>query len=493
MKLFWQFLFVFTLVFTTQVYAQRLEIQWGDPQDYLKDGYIRKIIGSDENGYYALRQVSIQPPQSIIKYNLQHEKEFELPITAPDKNWYWQGAYLLKDNVVILVYHTDSKKNTTALYGYTISKDGKQSELTMLQEIPSKNLRTIPFTAYVSEDKNSILTISEFEYYRNKPQPLGCKLFTSKFERIWEKSITLSDNKNEFDVRSCRIDEEGNLFILGIYGYTYNYDPYRLFAYYHKQDKLQEVDFNLPKDYELRKLKLFYSDGYLTLVGFGFSPKPYRDDMFYFKISSKTLQPMVQKSEPFSAMNLSKIAINKNEKGLNSYYKIDTIIGMPSGDIKVIAEYVDVPNPKLATGNSRYFHKNIIVITLDMSGAVKWVANIPKQQLGYSNDQGEFSSYILASDEENLYILYNDDPKNSAQENLRKKEPYETTTGNLSKISVTLATVNNNGEVTKETFIKNESGLVLKPQLNMHAGKDKVLIHSVKGYRIYQFGYLNIK
>lgn len=329
-------------------------------------------------------------------------------------------------------------------------------------------------------------------------------MFTEKLEPVWEKPIELPYKDKVFAVGTCRIDEEGNVYVLGTVEVDKKTVQYKMFAYYFKKDKLEEVDINFAKAYAIASLRFNYSDNHLILVGFYLNAKKTGlQGMIYTKINSKTLQTVIEKNEAFSKKDLLKFATErqvKKGKGASTSFSIDDIILMPNGDIKVVAEAYEVHVVTTTNSNGSttttyyYYYMNIMVVDMDKDGKIQWVANVPKMQVS-RNDGGIYSSYILGYDANNLYMIFNDHPKNTSPKTKEaKRGKYAANTLKVNKLTVTLAKVDSKGEVSTEMFFKskNEGKTVLKPKLYARFRQDNILIYAVKG-KVYKFGFLNIK
>ncbi|MES2690933.1 MAG: hypothetical protein V4658_11055, partial [Bacteroidota bacterium] len=68
------------LFFITNLSAQDIDVEWGKEREHAKKGEITGIIGNDDNGYYAIRDNAGKNSYTLIRYDMQHEIEFEREI-----------------------------------------------------------------------------------------------------------------------------------------------------------------------------------------------------------------------------------------------------------------------------------------------------------------------------------------------------------------------------------------------------------------------------
>lgn len=507
------------LFFITNLSAQDIDVEWGKEREHAKKGEITGIIGNDDNGYYAIRDNAGKNSYTLIRYDMQHEIEFEreINITVAGQKGTWEGLYLLKDNLVLFLSRADGKKDKNTLYSCIISKDGKQEKPEEVDVINIKKKSNAgSFQIYLSEDKAKFLIVHQEMYEKKGYEKFNYKMFTEKLELVWEKPMELPYKDNAFSVGRCRIDEEGNVFVLGTIEVAKKAVQYKMFAYYFKKDKLEEVDVNFAKAYAVSNLQFNYINGSLVFVGFyKDSKKPVLQGIIYTKINSKTLETEISKTSAFTKKDLAKFTTEKKAakaKGVTPTFVIRDLLVSPNGDLKIVSEiyYVQVIQNQSASRGANlgglalsvnlnsntyiYYYLNIMVVNIDNQGEIKWVCNVPKMQIS-KNDEGAYSSYILAYSNNKMYFVYNDNPKNTSPKTKEaKRGSYRADTQKINKLAVTLATVDEEGRVNTEMFFKskNEGKTALKPKLYARFRQDNILIHAVKG-KTYKFGFLNIK
>lgn len=329
-------------------------------------------------------------------------------------------------------------------------------------------------------------------------------MYTVDFKLIWEKPIELPYKDKKFTIVSYTIDDDNNVYLYGTLQIDKKVSKHKVFAYYHKSDKLEEANVEFGKAMYISDLKFNYSDNALHFMGFYYDAKNTGiQGVFYTKIDCKTLKAEVEKNSPFSKKDMLQFATArqvKKGKGIRTNFDIDNIIVKPNGEMYLVAEeyYVVVVTSTDSRGVTRttyyYHYEDIIVVNMTKDADLIWVKKVPKYQYSV-NDGGYYSSYILAYDDKNLYFLYNDHPKNTAPKTKpEKRGTYVTKTQRINKMVVALATLTDKGELSTEMFFKSkENGkTVLKPKYYQRFSQDKILIYAERG-KTYKFGFLNIK
>lgn len=490
------------------VNAQSFDVEWGQEREFDKrKHYITGVIGNEANGYYVLRaNNNDKKPYAVIRYNMQHEveREFEVSCVVKGKEATWEGLYMLKDNFVVFLSYADGKADKNTLYACTITKDGEQSAPQEVDVISIKKRRNAgTFYTYLSEDETKFLIVHKEIYEKKETEKYNYKMLTSRLEPVWEKAVDLPYKDEDFSLHNYRIDEDGNVFLLGTLRMDKKKIQYKLFAFFHKKDKMEEVNINFAKAYAISDLRFDYLDGHLVFLGFFINEKKYGlQGIIYTKVNAKTLETVMEKVTPFNKKDLLKLTTEraaKKGKGASYSYSIDDIIVQKNGDMKIVAESFEIHEVTTRTqyGTTTtyyYYYANIMVVDMDKEGNIKWVASVPKLQVS-KNDGGIYSSYILTYDDENLYMVFNDNPKNTAPNTKpEKRGKIAANTLKIKKLSVTLAKVDNKGDVTTEMFFKskNDGKTALRPKLYSRFSPDRVLIYAVKG-KAYKFGFLSIK
>lgn len=499
---------LFLLIFLSSSAQQNVSIAWGPENEVPKKTYFGNVLGADEKNYFLIKNYyKGKGAQWLVKYNMHHEVESETLIKMrinEDNDAVNEGIYMLKDHFVIFLSRKDKTREKNVLYAIITGKDGKQEAPVEVDAIDYKTRRNAGnFTIYPSKDLTKILVYHDEAFEKKGYERFNYKMYSQNLELLWEKPVELPYKDSKFNVATCRIDEEGNVFVLGTLNIDKNINQYKMFAYYAKKDRLEEVDVDFAKAYSVLSLQFDYISGHLIFVGFYTDTKRNGiQGLVYNKINARSLNKVVETTQPFNREDLIKFTSEKaadKGAGIQGNYKIDHILVNANGAIKVIAEYYYVSVYTSRVNNMTYttytyYYNNIMVIDLDKNGEIRWVSGIDKFQSS-TNDGGTFSSYAFAYTNDELYFLYVDHCMNTAiGEQREKKSIQAVSTQAVKNVCITLASVNAKGEISRTLFqtLKKEDKTFFMPKQSMQLSADKLLVYSAGGKK-YKYGTLTVK
>lgn len=508
MKNLFFFLFYLFIFFTSSAQEQTINISWGPENEIPKKTYFGDVLGADDKNYYLIKNYyKGKGAQWLVKYNMNHEVESETLIKMrinEDNDGVNEGIYMLKDHFVIFLSRKDKTRDKNVLYAIVTDKDGKQEAPVEVDAIDYKSKRNAGgFTIYPSKDLTKILVYHDEAFEKKGYERFNYKMYSQNLELLWEKPVELPYKDSKFNVATCRIDEEGNVYVLGTLNVDKNINQYKMFAYYTKKDRLEEVDVDFAKAYSVLSLQFDYINSHLIFVGFYTDTKRNGiQGLVYNKINAKSLNKVVETTQPFNREDLIKFTSEKaadKGAGLQVNYKIDHILVDADGAIKVVAEYYYVAVHTSRVNNTTYttytyHYNNIMVISLDKKGEIRWVSGIDKFQSS-TNDGGTFSSYTFAYTNTDLYFLFVDNCKNIAPpEPGDKKQVYGVSTQSIKNVCITLASINGKGEVSRTAYqtLKKEDKTFFMPKRYTQLSGNSLLVYSA-GPKKFKHGLLTVK
>ena len=547
--------------FAQPIDALRSNVQtvWGSEYEEPTNASIKKIVATEGGGFYALRErqggllSSTTATKPIIEFynsKMTLVRHQELDLDYKGKTRFLKDVIMIQRRLWLLSYFYNEKHAKTYLFAQEIDKITLKLMKDVIkigeQDETNRN-RTDVFTTALSPDSSKIVVFNQQP--NAKQEGFSLAVYNADFTEIWTKNAKLPYKKSNFSVENYQIDNNGNVYLLGIiytegsnrlekHGKaTYQYD---IVAY--RRDSIQAE----PMEYKIDLKDRFVSElsfkitnqGELLCAGF-FSEKGAKSikGSCFFKInpttSSMTTINTREFDVDFMTANLSeknkqkaKQAVANNDRANEPElfdYSIDHLIPRSDGGVIMVAEqyYIDERlrntyannwgNPYYSVFNSAfnspysnfydpynrsnsnnrpdyYFNYNdIIVINIRPDGEIAWSARIPKRQMSV-NDGGINSSYAMSVVADKLYFIYNDDPKNlnPTQQKLNVETP--------DKYSVvTLAEVNKEGQVHREPLFQNkDKGIVVRPKIGRQVGKRDMTIYGESGRR-YRFGVLSFE
>ncbi len=140
----------------------------------------------------------------------------------------------------------------------------------------------------------------------------------------------------------------------------------------------------------------------------------------------------------------------------------------------------------VVTGGVTYF-EDMTILRTGENGKIKWKAIVPKNQesTGASVASGDPYSYFPFSWNKQSHLIYNDNPENiSLTDNLKK---YRGKNG-----ETVLATVDEDGKVTKQLLTKDNGNMVISPRYCVASEDNWVLLVGEKNAQ-FQFSKLTFK
>lgn len=492
-------------------YAQNLEITWGKEEKNQKTNTsVGSVLGSDNNGYFFTRTVygglfSGATKTSVVRNNMEHEQEnaFELPTKINGKDAIRQGLYKIGNQTVLFLSQLDKKADVNKLYYLNLNTSGEIIEEKLVDEINYKGRKDKgSFDIYYLEDQKQFLITHNEGYTKKGNEEVNYKLYTDKLNLIWDKAIELPYKDKVFSILGYQTDENSNVFLYGTLAIDKKTVKKVLFAYYHKTQKLEEVEVKFKRAAKVSDLNFSYHHGALNFTGYYYDAKGGIQGVCFTKINAENLETELEKLAPFSKKDLLLFTTERNAKkgkGIVQNFDIREIIVKENGDFFIVGESYQLvittyTDPK--TGATRttytYYYREIMVVSFTKDLEINWVSKVPKYQIS-TNDGGRYSSYVFAHDEENFYFLFNDNPKNvSTKTKPEKKGKYPCATARIKKSVVNLSTLNlKKGEVESELFFKAKNKLAFIPKYQQTLKNNQTLVYAEKG-KAYQFGILKI-
>ena len=532
-------------------------VKWSPDLQEPSNADIKKIIATEAGGFYALRErqggvlsntTATKPILEFYNANMKLVRSKELDLDIKGKARFVKDVVMLDRRLWVLSYFYNEKHEKTYLFAQEINKStfnlGK--DLIKVAEQDQKNQdKSDVFTVATSRDSSKIVIFNR-QPNENKQQEFSLAVFDSDFKELWSKEAKLPYSKKNFSIEDYQLDNQGNVYLLGIIyteganrlerrgKATYQYD---IVAYRQDNAATESHEYKIDmKDRFISDLSFkIGDDGDLICAGF-YSEKGAKSvkGSCFFKINPKTHDQTSISSRPFDfqfmTTNLSernkeraKAAIEKGDKEAEPElydYSIDKLITRSDGGVIMVAEqyfiderlrynnygygnwgspfynpyaYSSIYDPYgYRNGNNRqpdyiFNYNDIIVVNIQPDGEIAWSARIPKRQTSV-NDFGMYSSYGMSIVADKLYFVYNDDPKNLDPK--AKKIATETP----DKYSVlTIAEVNRDGQVRRAPLFQNkENGVVVRPKISKQVGRRDLAIYGENGRR-YKFGVLTFE
>lgn len=521
-------------------------LTWGNDTNEPNNTLATQVIGINPDGFYVLRQKMAQNINAKPKVWVEHfsrdmklSRSEEMELKYKQKQRDFENVLWFGNKLYLLTSFNNAVKKRNFLFKQELNPKTLLAEksLDMICETEARNKEVEGTFAFnISKDSSKLLIYNELPYDKKSPERFGFRVFDQNFDLLWEKNIVLPYNDDQFTVEDYRVDDQGNVFLLGVLyedgakwrrrgNPTYRYV---LLAYLDNGTSFEEIRIDLEDKFITDLTFRIGKDGNLVFAGFYSERGTYSvKGTYFFHIDPRSRAVMNRKSTPFefdfltafmSDKNKQKAAeaIEKNDlrKVPELYdYSLDELILRSDGGAVLVAEQYfveqDVNNMYSPYGlypyyspfydpfyynrfNQRqtdyfYHYNDIIVVNISPDGSIEWSSRIPKRQ-ETRNDGGYYSSYAMATTRDGFFFVFNDDARNFGGDD---KKLYTYTGGNNSVVA--LAQINIKGEV--EVFpltTSRDAGVNVRPKMCKQIGKREMALLGEKG-RGYRFGSLKFE
>ncbi|MBK9013759.1 MAG: hypothetical protein IPM82_06530 [Saprospiraceae bacterium] len=487
-----------------------------------------------------LRNTNAKPKVWVEFFNrdmkLVRSEEMDLKYKRKQRDF--ENVLYLGGKLYLLSSFNNTAKKRNYLFKQELSTKSlvPGKTLDMVCETEARNKEVEGTFAYsISKDSSKLLIYNELPYEKKDPERFGFRVFDQNFQLAWEKNIVLPYNDDKFTVEEYRVDNEGNVFLLGV---LYEDDAkwrrrgsptykYIVLAYMDNGTAFEEYRIDLADKFITDLTFRIGNDGKLVFSGFYSERGTYSvKGTYFFHLDPKSRAVQDRKATEFdfnfltafmSDRNKQKAleAVEKNDtrKAPELYdYSLDELILRSDGGAVLVAEqyFVEQENYRNSpyglypyyspfydpfyynrygqTQTDYYYHYNdIIVVNISPTGEIEWSARIPKRQ-ETRNDGGYYSSYAMATTRDGFFFLFNDDSRNFGRDDGKL---YTYTGGNNSVVA--LAQVNIKGEVSVAPLTSNrDAGVTVRPKMCKQIGKREMAVLGERG-RGYRFGSLKFE
>jgi len=539
----------------TTLLAQPLDkmatIDWSESYNEPNNSFLSKIIHSDQEGFYALRVQGLgnkkTKPNIFVEYydknKMRLKKSVELDLKFKNKRRDFEDILVAGGNMYFLTSFNNQAKKKNYLFAQKVNKTTLRpsKQLTKLAEVDTKNLyQEGGFRHHLSKDTSKILLYSMLPKKKRQPERFSLQVFDNQLTPIWEKEVQLPFNDENFTVQEYKVDNEGNVYMLGMIhegGKAMKKDDkpnyqYVVLAYRNNGNAVEEYKVKLNKKFITDLTFRVDNSGDLIFSGFYSDKGTYSvKGTYFFRLNPETKEIYNKNLKAFDFQFLTEyLSDNKVAKAKKSAkkgktpelyrYALDDLILRSDGGAVLVAEqyYVQRRNnnndfygyggglygygaPGIGFRNRsnfynnnfyadeyEYYYNDIIVVNIQPNGEIEWTARIPKQQIS-TNDGGYFSSYAMSIVKDKFYFVFNDNIKN--YEPKKNPDKWYSYTGRNSVI--TLAEVNKDGAVDLQPlFGETEASIITRPKVCKQVGRNDMIIYGERG-RNFRFGNLVFK
>lgn len=484
--------------------AADIAIDWG-PLRKERDQNFNEIIGLDGDVFYTISsdEKGMFNRNSADDYVIKgiDIKTKAIKFSRVLNNFEFQGskarykkAYVRPGGGVVLYFDVYDGRNDKKMVIYrTMDEKGKFGPSELLETVEAYKRSEGGFQVFTSRDSTKLVVYSDVPTERNEQEEFRVKVMDRDHQIIWERSIILPYTDRYFTVLDQALSNKGELFILGFSEpdrkkgekkeRNASNEDYRMYRIY-KDEAIVEFDLDLDDKYvNDASIHADYIENMVAIPGFYSDQyQGYMKGAFFITITQDELEPVTSSLQEFGKeFMMNFMSERKAEKGREiSNFDFKHFISRTDGGAIVVAErnYVVVTSSYVNgvyTETRTYYSEDIIVINIDPDGNIEWSSVVPKKQrLGGPY----YLSYLLMVDGTNVHFIYNDDSKNLPRYGTDDKLKYMS---NVKKSSAIIATVDQDGSVTKDVLFHNKQfKALLVPKKSYQASKDKLILYAVR-------------
>lgn len=506
-------LILFSGIAFGQKKTTKATVLWGDEQKESKKSTLSDIVGYNDDGFYTLKTKGSYFGGSTITlehYNnkVKRTKEVELILKEGKKDKNFEFIVQLNDELYLFTSFLNKKLQKNYLFFQSINKKTLQlnNDLEKIAEISYTRKWNSDYGNYdysLSRDSSKLIVYYNLPFEEDEPEKFGFHVFDMNMEEIWSRNIELPYSDELFRIISHRLDNYGNVHVLGkkyekkakdTRKGEVNY-KHHILSYYDNQSNMKEYIVDVPGKY-LNEMQIEVDDD-RELICAGFYSNVSSngvDGTFFLKIDSQSKKLIVKNfkefDQDFLTQNLTvkeeKKAAKKAAKGKDTEmfnYDLDKIILKDDGGVTLIGEQyfvrVKTTTSTNASGHTTtktryyYYYNDIIVVDIDSKGDILWAEKIAKRQRTI-DDNGFFSSYVLSISNNKLYFVFNDHPENLYG---NKSGKYETFRGGKDALIV-LVEMDDRGKQTREAlFTVKDADIITRPVVCEQISPNELILY----------------
>ncbi|MEM1322656.1 MAG: hypothetical protein AAGG75_20495 [Bacteroidota bacterium] len=512
------------------------DIKWGPEMKEPGNSMITKIIGTTPKGFYTLREKTGGGlgDNGTTKIRLEYYnndmkimKSNEIALKYKSKKMSFEDVFFLNGKIYLFSsFHNEAKKkNYLFMQEVSIRSLAPRKNLKLLAEMDTRNKKRGIFDNHISRDSSKILIYNQLPYKKKQPERFALRVYDNEFNELWNRDISLPYNDEKFSIEEYQVDNNGNVFLLGVIyedksRVRRNGRPtyeYTILTYTEDGEDAQEYKIRLDQEFLTDMTFRVADNGDLVCSGFYSERGTYSvKGTCFFRIDTESKEIYNLNLKEFDFDFITEYLSDKKKEKLKNAerkgnkkkapelyrYSLDKLILRSDGGALLIAEQYFVQirdnfdrfNPAFGgfdpywngvrNQDYLYNYNDIIIVNIRPDGEIEWTGRIPKRQVTV-NDGGYFSSYAMSIIRDKIYFVYNDNGRNFEEANSDRIYSYN---GKYSVIALT--ELNRDGSmITYPLFSNAEAEIITRPKICKQIGKKDMVIYGERG-RKYKFASL---
>jgi hypothetical protein len=491
----------------------------------MKDaGSLEGVFGTRGNTAYMLMTKKRDHwVQRVDGTNVAWEKALGLEKDGHDLEL--QKIMLTAENILVFAYYVDKKQDEKTLYVaiHDLENFSLVKGFTPVASIPfTKAKDSGAFGTYRSPDGTKVLVQVFAPDGDAAPTGIHTEVYDANMESLWTQEIDPSSAYGT-STESKWLDDDGSILVLGV-KYAEKHEQRQLKrankVYYTYHLLVYRKGSSTPEDYPIEVADKFLQDmtlavgktGDIICGGLYGNKNSFNvRGAFYLRLDRATKAIVHQSYKEFSdefitsymtekeAKKAERKAERKDEELELPEFDLHDIVRRDDGGAVLLAEQYKVVEVTTYTTdangrttmrtNYHYYYNDAIVVNIDPEGNIEWAAKVPKRQHSV-NDQGLYSSFALGVKGSNIYMVFNDTGENLFLRPGDKVKQFELTGKDA---LVVLATINKDGEVSREALFSPERReAILRPLDCVQLEDDSMFIYASRR-KDFRFGAMTFE
>ena len=500
------------------------QIRWGESMIEPAGSRIIKVIDVNKQGFHVLRKKeegTLIGEQVYVEYfnndlEIKRAEKLDLKYKGKDRNF--EDVLMVGGQLYLFTSYNNQAQKKNYLFYQKLSKRLQPSrQLKKIAEIDTRNKSlTGSFNLLISEDSSKVLLYNQLANKKKEPEQFALRVLDNQLQPIWSRDIILPYNDQQFTIKDYRIDESGNVYLMGllyidgirkekrglpnyqyvILAYTENGEADQEYQIDIKDKFITDLTFRIADDGQLVCAGFYSEKGTTSVKGtcfFHLNPQTQAVDHLSFKEFDFEFRSGFLSNNAQRRAARAEYSGDKDKQAELYRFSVDELVLRSDGGALLVAEqyYVYERSYRYWDGTLRYeynYHYNdIIIVNIRPDGSIEWATRIPKRQETI-NDGGYFSSYAMSIVRDRIYFIFNDNSRNFDNDGSTRLYNF-----NGSNSIITLAEVRKDGNLLMYPLFRNRAaGTITRPKICKQIGSRRMMIYGEKG-RTFKFAELTFE
>ena len=502
-----------------QVKSKKVDIEWGEELRQSKKLSFQDVVGYDNTGIYVLKErkagfYGLSSFAVIERFDneMNYKKSYILELEHDNKKRDYEFIVQMGESLILFSSFKDQKRKRNVLYGQRINKRSLQPQrkpvkIGSIDYSGHSKSNSGTFDYSLSRDSSKLLIYYNVPQDNQEKEQFGFHVLDNEMNEIWDKKVTLPYKSKLFDVERYRVDNHGDVYLLGrlymekrrekragkpnykyeLLGYSDLGETRKKYAVDLKGMFLTDMQIDIDDNRDIICAGFYSDEGTYSIRG-----------SYFLKIDRESKEIVSKSSKDFGLDFITqtmregeeKRTVKRAEKGkdVELYeYDLDKMIIRDDGGVFLVGEQFYVKRTEsygspfinrnsISQVTYTYYYNDIIAVNIDPNGEIIWTEKVPKKQKTL-DDEGYYSSYVAAENDGKLYFVFNDNPKNLFY---RKGDRIHNFRKNKESL-VVLVELQKNGDQSREAlFSAREAEMIMRPKVCEQISDEKIILFGQK-------------